>query len=229
MDMRTIASALLLASAAFAAGPDAFVSKHSKSDFALTADPSSKEWKGVKGIFADKNNKGEPVPGHRMEVRSRWTKDNLYLLFILPYQELNLRENPSTTTETNKLWEWDVAEAFIGWDFANIHQYKEFQVSPQEEWVDLDIDRKQPKPEGGWLWNSGFKVKARIDKAAKIWYGEMQIPMKTIDTREPKKGNELRINVYQIQGPRPDRKLVAWKPTGSHNHVPEKFGIMVLD
>jgi hypothetical protein len=56
----------------------------------------------------------------------------------LHYEELYLHPNPSATTETNKLWEWDVAEVFIGSDFKNIRQYKELQVSPQGEWVDLD-------------------------------------------------------------------------------------------
>ena len=42
--------------------------------------------------------------------------------------------------ETNELWNWDVAEVFIGSDFKNIRRYKEFEVSPQAEWVDLDIN-----------------------------------------------------------------------------------------
>ena len=42
---------------------------------------------------------------------------------------------------------------FIGSDFDHIKRYKEFEVSPQNEWVDLDIG----------LWNSGFEHSARID------------------------------------------------------------------
>ena len=41
-------------------------------------------------------------------------------------------------------------------------------------WTSTAITRK---PEGGWLWNSGFEVKARIDAEKKIWYGEMKIPL----------------------------------------------------
>jgi hypothetical protein len=31
------------------------------------------------------------TPGHRTEIRSRWTDKNLYLLFICPYEELQMR------------------------------------------------------------------------------------------------------------------------------------------
>ncbi|HWR53714.1 MAG TPA: carbohydrate-binding family 9-like protein [Bryobacteraceae bacterium] len=219
-----------LAGLAFAQDPGRFASKRAKSEFELTADPAAPQWKNVPGVIADTTNLGQKLPSNRTEIRSRWTPDNLYLLFICPYEDLYLKPDPSTTTETNKLWNWDVAEAFIGSDFENIHQYKEFQVSPQGEWVDLDIDRKQPKPEGGWLWNSGFGTKARIDKNAKIWYGEMRIPFKSIDPRPAVKGNELRIDLFRFQGGPPQRKLVAWAPTGNpSNHTPEKFGILVLD
>ncbi len=226
---RIFAAALLAAGLAMAQTPGRMTSRYSKSGFDLTADPNARQWKGVPGVVADHDNQGRPLPNNKTEIRSRWTDNNLYLLFICPFESLYLKENPSTTSETNKLWEWDVAEAFIGWDFDNIHQYKEFQVSPQGEWVDLDIDRKQPKPEGGWRWDSGFKVKARLDKAAKVWYGEMQIPFQSIDQRTPKKGNQLRINLYRFQGGPPSRLLSAWQPTGGHNHIPEKFGILVLE
>jgi hypothetical protein len=228
--MRYFALLLLLATSAPADGPGRITSKYSKSDFALSADPNSKEWKGVPGVFAENDSKGKPAPpGYRMEIRSRWTNDNLYLLFIQPYEKFYLIENPKTETETNKLWDHDVAEVFIGTDFQNIRQYKELQVSPQGEWVDLDIDRDHPKPDGGVHWDSGYKVKARIDEKAKIWYGEMKIPMASIDTRTPKAGNEMRINFYRFQGPPPNRVGLAWQPTGVPSyHVPEAFGRLVL-
>jgi len=52
-------------------------------------------------------------------------------------------------------------------------------------------------------WNSGYEVKARLDEAKKVWYGEMRIPFDKIDKRPPKSGNELRINFYRLQGPPP--------------------------
>jgi len=198
---------------------------YSKSDFALTADPNSKEWKMVKGVTAERGPRGDMTPGHKTEIHSRWSDKNLYLLFICPYEQLYSKPNPSTTTETNRLWEWDVAEAFIGSDFENIKHYTEFQVSPHGEWVDLDIDRNPDPPNHNWQWNSGFEVKARINEKDKIWYGEMRIPIDKIDKRKPQAGQELRINFYRLQGPPPNRKRIAWQPTNADNyHVPEAFG-----
>jgi len=170
------------------------------------------------------------VPNHRTEVRSRWTPRHLYLLYAGQYEELNLKPEPSTTTETNRLWNWDVAEAFLGSDFSSINRYKEFQVSPQGEWVDLEIDRGNPNRRGGGAaWNSGFQVKARIDAAKKIWYGEMKIPFEAIAPWPPAAGRELRAGVFRIAGVEPNRKHVSWQVTGGKTfHAPEKFGILRL-
>ncbi len=220
---------LICAPLCLAEGPGVIASHRAPADFALTADPDAAPWKGVAGIFMENGPKGGAVPGHRSEVRARWSSDNVYFLFVCPYETLHLKPRPTQTEETNQLWDWDVAEVFVGWDFEHVRQYKEFEVSPQGEWVDLDIDRDHPKPEGGWLWNSGFAVKARVDAAKKIWYGEMRIPLKSIDTRPPAAGLELRINFYRCQGPPPHRKFIAWQPTNAETfHVPEAFGRMRL-
>lgn len=218
----------LAALPAYAASGE-ILSSHARSDVPLNADPASAFWKNAPAVVATGDQMGREVPGHRTDIRSRWTDQNLYLLFICPYEELYPKPDPVTDKETNKLWNWDVAEAFIGSDFKNIKRYKEFEVSPQGEWVDLDIDREHPLPEGGWLWNSGFRVKTRVDREAKVWYAEMQIPWKSIDPREPRAGNELRINFYRAQGP-PPRKMIAWRPTHSATfHVPESFGTLKLE
>ncbi len=230
---------LLLAAACalLARDPDVILSKHAASDFPLTANPQARQWKEAPGVFAENGPRGEPVPGHRTEIRSRWTRDNIYFLFICPYQELNLKPHPSTASETNHLWDWDVAEVFVGSDFKQITRYKEFEISPQGEWVDLDIDRLHAQPEGGWLWNSGFGTKARIDARHRIWYGEMRIPLHSIDDRPPAAGLEMRVNFYRCQGRdtsrdtsrKPGRKFIAWQPTGEANfHVPQAFGLLKL-
>ena len=198
-------------------------------DFALTADPASAAWRTVRGVVAENDQRGRPVPGHRTEVRSRWTEKNLYLLFTCPYQSLYLTPSTSTTSETNLLWEWDVAEAFIGTDFTNIKRYTEFQVSPQGEWVDLFIDRGTDPPNHDWNWNSGYEVKARVDQARQVWYGEMRIPMEKIDSRPARVGNRMRINFYRMQGPPPNRAHIAWQPTNQPTyHAPEAFGTLRL-
>ncbi len=198
-------------------------------DASPAPDPSDPFWKDVRGVYATQGPHGNPMPALKTEIRSRWTPQNLYFLFICPYDKLYLKPQPVTGAETNKLWNWDVAEAFLGSDFEHIRQYKEFELSPQGEWVDLDINLVSAKPEGGWLWNSGFQVSARIDSSARVWYGVMKIPFSAVDSRAPKAGLRLRANFYRMQGPPPHRGGIAWQPTHSDTyHVPEAFGTLEL-
>ncbi|HYZ82862.1 MAG TPA: carbohydrate-binding family 9-like protein [Bryobacteraceae bacterium] len=228
--MKLCCIALLFLTAAYADGAGRISSKQATADAEITADPSSSFWKGVKGVRFGTDPFGKPVPGHETEVRSRWTGRNLYVLFIAPYQELYVNEQPDTTQETNKLWDHDVCEVFAGSNFETIGAYKEFQVSPLGEFVDLDINRYEPKSALGLKWNSSYRVKARIDREKKVWYGEMQIPLESFELKEVKPGAELRINFYRMQGPPPNRLKITWQPTNSPSfHVPESFGRLVLE
>jgi Carbohydrate family 9 binding domain-like len=206
-----------------------FDSTQATEDMPPNTDPSIRFWQAARPIYADKSPYGQSLQRYRTEIRSRWTDKNLYFLFICPYEELHLKPSPSTSTETYRLWDWDVAEVFIGSDFQNIRRYREFEISPQGEWVDLDIDLTKPHHEDGWTWNSGFAVAARIDSAAKIWYGAMRIPFSALESRPPALGEKFRINLFRSQGPPPNRTAVMWQPTMSKTfHVPEKFGLLRL-
>jgi hypothetical protein len=199
------------------------------SDPTLDTNPAAAFWRGSAPVYVDSDAHGKPDPKYRTEIRTRWTNKYLYILFICPYEELYLKPNPVTSAETNELWNWDVAEAFIGSDFKNIRRYKEFEISPRGEWVDLDIDLNKPHHEDGWTWNSGMEVSARIDDAAHIWYGAMKIPYSAIDTRPPATGNVLRINLFRSQGPPSARHQLAWQaPMKDSFHVPERFGTLTL-
>src|SRR5215471_14681241 len=95
-------------------------SRWAESDPKLDTNSASPFWQGSEAVYMDADARGKPIPKYRTEIRTRWTRQNLYILFICPYEELNLKPNPSTSAETNELWNWDVAEAFIGADFKNI-------------------------------------------------------------------------------------------------------------
>jgi hypothetical protein len=211
------------------ADSNAFKSLYAAQDVDLVTDPSSVFWQEASPIYAEVDNYGKPVAHHRTEIRSRWTKRNLYLLFVCPYEDLYLNPKPGTATETNGLWNWDVAELFISADWKNIRRYKEFEVSPQGEWVDLDINLDLPDHTVGWTWNSGFEVAARIDAPRNIWYGAMRIPISAIDKESPRAGSVYRVNLYRSQGPPSRRRSIAWKaPMKESFHTPECFGRLVL-
>lgn len=227
--MRTSFLLALTAAMVLADGPGVIESRRAAADFDLTADPDAPPWKGIVGVSAARNYLNEPIPGSPSEFRSRWTERTLYLLFICPYDELNLKPDPNPAIETPRLWNWDVGEVFIGTDFAHIGHYKELQVSPQGEWVDLDINREDSNSAGGMAWNSGYKVKARIDRERHVWYGEMAIPMSAIGVGAAKAGTEMRVGLYRIAGVGEHKKFYAWQPTGQKSfHVPQAFGRLGL-
>jgi hypothetical protein len=222
-------SVLSAAVSATAADTGVLESTRALHDAALETDPASVFWQAARAVYAEKDVYGNPVPGYRTEVRSRWTHDNLYFLFVCPYEELYLKPSPDTLHETNQLWNWDVAEVFIGSDFENIQHYKEFEISPQGEWIDLDIHLEKPHHEQGWIWNSGFQVVSRVDRKAKVWYGAMRIPLAALDDPSPAAGNMFRINLFRSQGPPSHQEQITWQPPMSHSfHVPDRFGLLKL-
>jgi hypothetical protein len=225
---RLTASAMVATMIAVPAPPP-FESAYVDHDFELTADPATPEWRTAPSVEMGSDYFGKPIAGDPTLIRSRWSNTHLYLLYACPYDELNLRPNPNPAVETPQLWNHDVAEVFIGWDPDRIGRYKEFQVSPQGEWVDLDIDRDNPKGQAGMRWNSGYSVKARIDRDRKIWYGEMRIPISAIDERTtPLRGRAFRVGFFRIAGVT-DKKHYAWSPTGRTSfHVPAAFGQLIL-
>lgn len=198
-------------------------------DVPLQTDPASDFWRAADPVYLEKDKQGNLVANFRTEVRVRWATNNLYFLFICPYDHMNLKPLPVTTQETNELWNWDVAEVFIGSDFTNVNHYREFEVSPQGEWVDLDIDLDKPHHEDGWTWNSGFETSARIDAANHRWYAVMRIPLSSIDKRSSVVGNEFRMNLFLSEGLAPNHHAVAWQPPMSDTfHVPSRFGLLKL-
>jgi hypothetical protein len=206
-----------------------FKSVQAKSDVALDMNPQSAFWLAARPVMMKVDIKGKPVGALKSEVRSRWTKDYLYFLFVCPYQQLYLKPSPDAVQETFELWNWNVAEVFIGSDFQNIKRYKEFEISPQNEWIDLDINLHKPHHEEGWVWNSGFEHAARIDEANRVWYAALKIPFKALDETGPRAGKTYRVNLFRTEGGPKDVKEVLWQPTMSDTfHVPEKFGLLKL-
>ena len=218
----------------FASGPRqepkaVFESMQAVRDVALVADPNSPFWRDASPVFMQVDMNGQRLPEFKTEVRSRWTKNAIYFLFACPYQQLYLKPSPDTANETNELWNWNVAEVFIGSNFEDIKRYKEFEVSPQGEWIDLDVDLHKPHHEEGWVWNSNFEHVTRVDEAKHIWYAVLKVPFTALDTPTPTVGKTFRVNLFRTEGPPDHAKEVLWQPTMSTTfHVPERFGLLKL-
>ena len=80
----------------------------------------------------------------RTEVRGFWTDTDLYFLFIAPYRSLNLFLPAANDAPRRGLWDRDVVEMFLGDDWNNIRHYREFEIAPTGDWIDLAIDLDRP-------------------------------------------------------------------------------------
>lgn len=197
----------------------------------LAADPASPFWKGAPSVVTSHDRYGKPVANARTEVFGRWTGSHLHFLFVSQFEKMRLKFNPSKKKETWGIWDYDVVEIFIGHDLKNINRYKEFEITPQSEWVDLDCDRDRKGLEVDWEWDAGMQWHTRVDEAAKRWYAEVRIPWKSIAApgKKVRAGDEFRLNLYRIEGEEPNRKYITWRPVNSPSyHTPSAFGRLKL-
>lgn len=199
----------------------------------LNTDPHSALWSGARlaSIVKDCSVQRE-YPDLKTEIRGFWTDSDLYLLFSCPYRELNLFLPAQGGGPRNKLWDRDVVEMFLGSDWKNIRHYREFEIAPTGDWIDLAIDLDHQSYDQSW--RSGWKTSARIDKDAKVWYAAARIPLSAVTTAAVNPGTRWRINLYRIDGvgADPQRRFLCWQPTcvqnRDPNHVPENFGTMLF-
>jgi hypothetical protein len=199
----------------------------------LNTDPHSPTWSHAASAWIVKDCTQQiDYPKLKTEVRVFWTDSDLYLLFISPYTELNLWLPADNSKDRLKLWDRDVVEFFLGDDWANIRHYREFEIAPTGDWVDLAIDLDRESY--GADWNSGWQRQSRIDEASHIWYAAARVPLKSVSDYRVKPGTVWRANLYRIDGlgEDPQRHFMCWQqtcaPNRDPNHVPEHFGTLIF-
>lgn len=206
---------------------------HKTGDPALNADPRSATWAHAASAWIAKDCTHElDYPQLKSEVRAFWTDSNLYLLFICPYSTLNLWLPADNSKDRKQLWDRDVVEFFLGDDWTDIRHYREFEIAPTGDWIDLAIDLNKQKYDASW--ESGWQRLGRIDEKNKVWYAAARVPLQSVSTQAVKSGTKWRANLYRIDGQGPDsvRHFMCWQPTcvvnRDPNHVPEHFGTLIF-
>jgi hypothetical protein len=200
----------------------------------LSSDPDSVVWKKTASAWISKDcSRTLDYPDLKTEVKGFWTGTHLYLLFICPYRTLNLFLPAQPGRDRDKLWDKDVVEMFLGDDWKGIRHYREYEIAPTGDWVDLAIDLD--KEDNGEAWNSGWQTQARIDEKARIWYASARIPLASVSNSKVVPGTRWRMNLYRIDGEGADsqRRFLCWQPTcvvnRDPNHVPEAFGTLIFE
>jgi hypothetical protein len=199
----------------------------------LNTSPDSVTWSHAASTWIQKDCSHQiDYPQLKTEVRAFWTDSDLYLLFASPYSELNLWLPADNTKDHIKLWDRDVVEFFLGDDWEDIKHYREFEIAPTGDWVDLAIDLNKDTYDAKW--DSGWQRQGRIDEKNHIWYAAARVPLRAVSEKQVQVGTRWRVNLYRIDGlgEDPVRHFMCWQPTcvvnRDPNHVPEHFGTLVF-
>jgi hypothetical protein len=169
------------------------------------------------------------------EITSFWDDSNIYFLFKGSYDGLTtapagtMTQTPSG--KTMNLWDLsDVYEVFIGPDARQTGLYKEFQIAPDNRWIDVAIDNSDRLRRSDFQWLSGFKSMTNIIENSKKWISLFIIPF-TAFAVQPGAQATWDINLFRIRNSNRDSQkyYLAWAPVHQINfHQHRKFGKIVF-
>ena len=164
-------------------------------------------------------------PGRETEARLLWNPESLFLRFRAKYRVITVFPDAEPNGRRDQLWDRDVAEVFLQPDPSVPARYKEFEVSPNGFWIDLDIAPGEKRD-----LKSGLRRRVVLSEANKVWVAELAIPMKClVDRFDPTAA--WRVNFYRVEGAEEPRFYSAWRPTMTampNFHAPEAFGELVF-
>lgn len=162
-------------------------------------------------------------PQRQTEVRVLWTEFELYLRFRCRYHAIQVFADAGGNGRRDELWDRDVAEVFLQADRFGEKNYMEFEVSPNGQWLDLEIT-----PQGLRHITSGMRSVVTMDEVKREWLADLAIPMVALTPRfDP--AQPWRVNFFRCEAADPKRFYGAWQTTGTPEpnfHVPERFGTL---
>ena len=186
--------------------------------------PVEGQWERAAPICFSRDWQGKNEdPLRQTEARVLWGANELYLRFCCRYRTIYVFPDADANGRRDGLWDRDVAEVFLQPDRFGEKYYKEFEISPNGQWLDLDIT-----PHGLRHIASGMRSSVTVDESQGDWTAELAIPMSAITERfDP--AQPWRANFFRCEGIDPHRFYGAWQPTGTPQpnfHVPGVFGTL---
>lgn len=184
--------------------------------------PPGSAWETTQQVSFCSDWRGEnPDPERETGVRILWNTDCLFLRFECRYRTIFVYEGGNCRRD--RLWMRDVAEIFLHPETDEIRRYREFEISPNGNWLDLDIS-----PGNKSIINCDLKSRVIVNTSRQVWTAEMAIPASCLAVPFDPKA-VWRLNLFRIEGEDPNRFYSAWHPTYTPQpnfHVPEAFGIL---
>ena len=198
--------------------------------FQIDGDLDKNFWRRPYWVQFGHDMSGSPqYPEEQTRVAALWSARYLYFAFVCHYVSLNTYEGEDVSKERWELWNRDVVEVFVNPQPERVNHYFEFEVAPNNQWIDLEID-KDKNPFNDPAWSSGFSHATRIDAARHVWTCEMRIPVSSMNVSVMPADRDWRINFYRATGAGDDSKrhFMSWStiPDGSTFHVPTRFGLL---
>jgi len=188
--------------------------------------PSGADWEKAPANRYDQDWQGKnPDAKRATEVRVLWTPEVLFIRFQCNYRTISVFPDARADGYRHGMWDRDVAEVFLQPDSTDPMVYREFEVSPTSQWIDLAVSHGQIEE-----LHSGLRRRVRLDETAKTWTAELAIPMKAFTGKFDAK-HPWRVNFYRIEGESEPRFYSAWSPTKTPKpsfHVPSAFGTLVF-
>ncbi len=189
--------------------------------------PAAGAWEIALPIRFDRDWQGKNSdPQRETEVRLLWTNEAVFLRFLARYRSITVFADAEAGGRRDQLWDRDVAEVFLQPSGSDARRYKEFEVSPNGLWIDLDIAPGEKRD-----LQSGLRRRVKVDEKRKTWIAELALPMKSLTLRfDPSAG--WRVNFFRVEGASEPRFYSAWRPTGTpapNFHVPEHFGKLLFE
>ena len=116
--------------------------RRSSVEFLPDGDLSKPAWKHANWVEFDNDASGKfHYPEAATRVASLWTKTHIYFAFSCRYDSLNIYEGEDPKPERWQLWNRDVVEVFLNPQPERVSHYFEFEVAPNNQWIDLEIDK----------------------------------------------------------------------------------------
>src|SRR5436309_5537727 len=116
--------------------------KRSAVDFLPDGVPEKPSWKHAESVEFDTDASGNShFPEISTRVSSVWTERYVYFFFWCRYNSLNVYQGEDPKVERWHLWDRDVAEVLLNPQPERVNHYYEFEVAPNNQWTDLEIDK----------------------------------------------------------------------------------------
>lgn len=205
------------------------------SDFKVTGDGSSKNWKATEWISLSEQ--GPDISGLKSQAKVLYSEKGIYFLF-------NCEDKKLTATlkeDFLDLFREDVVEVFL-WTEESFPVYFEYEVSPLNFELPIIIPNYKGKFFGWRPWHyEGDKKtihetsvtggKKESGSSITGWMAEFFIPYKLLEPLPnvpPKPGTKWRANMYRIDYDK-GASHFAWQKTSGSFHEYNKFGTFIFE